>query len=343
MNHFKTLEERQDKTRLLIEEELKKLKEKGFNPITRQILEPLTNNDLITPSTRFTVALAIANQSIEASELTKRDLKGVIGLVSKAAIQLEIDELPVGTISRKHIKAVLIQIETNLGSKSSHRYNKIRTYLMMLFKELIELEATEINPTKELAKRKEIKKLRQVLSIENRKKIDCYLKEHHFRFWIFVHIFFHSGARITEMVMVKRKDIDMEAASFKIIIKKGTITMEIIRPIKKVALPFWFLAIEGSTANDYIFSKGLFPGQTPIRAYQITKRWNRLVKKKLGIDEDFYSLKHLNLDETSAILNLQDASAMASHVSISVTSKYYTINESKRQAERLRSVNNEFA
>ncbi len=343
MNHLKSLEERQKRTRLLVEEELKRLKEEGYNPITGQVVTFSQNNGIIGPYTRFIGALNTAYNSIEASALTKRDLRGIIGLVTKAAGQLRLDELPIATISRKHIKAILVQIEINLGSKSSHRYNKIRTYLMMLFKELIELEATEANPTKELAKRKEIKKLRQVLSIESRRNIDSYLREHHFRFWLFVHIFFHSGARITEMVKIKKENIDIENSTFKITIKKDSTIKEVIKPIKIVALPFWLMAMEGSNPDDYIFSTGLYPGQKSIQAYQITKRWNRHIKKKLGVQEDFYSLKHLNLDETAAILGLKDASAMASHNSPFTTGKYYTINEAKRQVERLKSVHNNFA
>ena len=70
--------------------------------------------------------------------------------------------------------------------------------------------------------------------------------------------------------------------------------------------------------EDYVFSKGLKPGSGQIRADQITRRWRRHVKGKvekggLGVTADFYSLKHLNLDETAAVLDSKDASAMASH------------------------------
>ena len=67
-----------------------------------------------------------------------------------------------------------------------------------------------------------------------------------------------------------------------------------------------------------------------------------MVKVKLGISEDFYSLKHLNLDETSAILDLKDASKMASHTSTAVTKKHYAVNENSRQNTRLKEVDNPF-
>jgi hypothetical protein len=145
------------------------------------------------------------------------------------------------------------------------------------------------------------------------------------------------------LILIKGKDIDLERNVFKLTIWKDAIIREVERPIKNVALPFWLQAVAGCTPNDYVFSKGLLPGATPIKAYQITKRWYRLIKKKLGITEDFYSLKHLNLDETSALLSINDASVMASHSSSSVTGKFYAINEEQRQAERLKNVNNPFA
>jgi hypothetical protein len=67
------------------------------------------------------------------------------------------------------------------------------------------------------------------------------------------------------------------------------------------------------------------------------------VKKKLGVKEDFYSLKHLNLDETASILNINDAAAMASHTSTVITLKHYAVNEKSRQNKRLKLVNNKFA
>ena len=94
--------------------------------------------------------------------------------------------------------------------------------------------------------------------------------------------------------------------------------------------------------DDFIFSKDLLPGKSAIQSYQITKRWNRHVKKKLGISEDFYSLKHLNLDETATILGIDDASAMASHTSTNITSKFYAIGEKQRQNERLKKIENHF-
>ncbi|MBN9350347.1 MAG: hypothetical protein J0H55_06650 [Chitinophagaceae bacterium] len=71
--------------------------------------------------------------------------------------------------------------------------------------------------------------------------------------------------------------------------------------------------------------------------------YQRYLNKGLGIDIDFYSLKHLNLDETSSILDAEAASKMAGHSSPVITLKHYLINEEQRELEKLKRVNNRFA
>jgi integrase len=214
---------------------------------------------------------------------------------------------------------------------------------MILFNELVELEAIDANPVKDVAKQKHCHKLRRVLSREEREQVNTYLKQHHYRFWLFLHIFFHSGARLTEIIELQRKNINLEQQYFIVTLRKGRQAKEVVKPIKNVALPFWREAVHGSIDEDFIFSNRLCPGTSPVKSYQITKRWNRHIKKKLSIDADFYSLKHLNLDETSSLLNIEAAAAMASHASIGVTARHYAINEQNRHMEKLKGLGNTFA
>lgn len=341
MNHFKSIPERQSHTQKLIDDELSKLKNKAYNPITGSIIEAVPKLIEITPNTSFIIAIKAVEKRISASPSTKRDLRSVLNLVSKASIQLGYSGLPINAISRKHFKQLLLHIDITEG-ESAHRYNKIRSYLMILYKELIEMEAVEINPLRDISKKKTILRLRRLPSVEHRKAINEYLYNHQYRFWLFMHIFFHSGARLTELMMVKRIDINLNDQFFIITIKKGTYYKEVKKPIKNIALQYWIEAIKDAEDDDYIFSKGLCPGKMPIQSFQITKRWNRHIKKKLGIDEDFYSLKHLNLDETAAILGINDAAAMASHSSTFITTKHYAVNELQRQSDRLKAIENVF-
>jgi len=342
MNQFKTVSERQENTKLIIEQELDKLRNKAYNPITKKKGEVILSQSEIEPSCPFISALTLAEKRISASPSSKRDLRSILRFVKVAAIQLGYIEMPISMISRKHLKQLLAHIDL-INGESSHRYNKIRSYLMIIYNELIELEVIEANPLKDLSKKKNIQKIRKLPTKEDRQLISEYLHKNQYRFWLFMQIFFHSGARITELMKIKRRDINLREQFFIITIKKGRIAKEVIRPIKNIALPFWEEAIESASNDDYIFSKELLPGQKAIQSYQITKRWNRHIKVKLGIKADFYSLKHLNLDQTAAILGINDASAMASHASTGVTIKHYAFGEKLRQNERLRKVENKFA
>lgn len=113
------------------------------------------------------------------------------------------------------------------------------------------------------------------------------------------------------------------------------------RTIKDIALPFWQAAMVGCSTSDYVFSKGLRPGTGTIRAEQISRRWRKHIKGKLGIDCDFYSLKHLNTDQTAALLDLKTAAVHNSHKSTKTTLTY-AVNERERVHQKLKEVNNGF-
>lgn len=85
------------------------------------------------------------------------------------------------------------------------------------------------------------------------------------------------------------------------------------------------------------------PGKFKLQPKKITNLWKEYVKQDLKIDVDFYPLKHLNLDETSAILDAEAAAKMAGHTSTVITLKHYLINEEQRELEKLKKVNNKFA
>lgn len=341
MNHLQEWQERIYKTERIITDECFRLNHLDAKHNKEEFVDALNIYE-IPPSTAFIVALTLAEKRITAAASTKRDLRSTLNFVTTAAEKLNYMTIPIKEISRRHIKNILFYIDTTNG-ESIHRYNKLRSYLMMIYKELVELEAVDYNPLKDISKKKGVQKLRKVLSIESRQRINEYLQIHHYRFWLFTNIFFHSGCRLTELMNVKTHHVNINKQLFVVTIKKGQLYKEVRKPIKNIAIEFWNQALKTAAPDDYLFSKGLQPGKEKIQSFQITKRWNRLIKCKLGIREDFYSLKHLNLDETASILGLEDASALASHTSSIITAKHYTINESNRQMERLKLLENKLA
>lgn len=225
---------------------------------------------------------------------------------------------------------------------SEHRFNKYRSYLMMLFSEIVEDDAIESNPIRELKKRRPIKKIRQVLSIEERKIIAKHLAPNYPEFWTFVQIFFHSGGRMSELLSIRKEDVSLKNQFYKAVVKKGKLKAEVLRPIKTISLDIWKSILDKANEGDYIFSVGLIPGPKQIRREQITRRWKEHVKVKLGITADIYSLKHSNLDEIARDLSIEAAAAQAGHTTPIVTMKYYAVGEKSRELERLKKAKNEF-
>jgi integrase len=157
-----------------------------------------------------------------------------------------------------------------------------------------------------------------------------------------MHIFFHSGAREQELLLIKKSDIDIKRQRYKVIIRKGKDYVEKWRTIKDIVLPLWQEVFELASGDQYLFSEGLNPGDKTIRRDQITRRWRTHVKQKLSITADFYSLKHSNLDEIAEALDIEAAQKAAGHTTAVITMDY-AIGEKERQHQRLKKVKNVFA
>lgn len=92
---------------------------------------------------------------------------------------------------------------------TNNQFNHYRKYISILFTELVEVEAIEYNPVKDIDKQKTIKRIRKTLTKEERKKVNYHLHKNYYSFWRFINIFFHSGARLTEILSVKKEDVDL--------------------------------------------------------------------------------------------------------------------------------------
>lgn len=345
LNKLKTLEERKAAIELYLEEIPKLFLDKGYNPITKTfMIEPVQEVKKhlteLCPETTFNIALDLAMATIKKADSTMDDLNAIVKKVKQSSSQLRYDHIPVSEISRKHIKLIIDNLEKLEGEFSAHKFNKYRSYLSIIFSELLEWEAIESNIIRDISKRKQVKKIREVLTKEQRKRVVNHLKRFHPEFHTFTQIFFHSGVRITELLSVKAKDVNLKEQKYKVLVKKGTNYEWKECVIKDVALPFWNKAVFGARKDDYVFSTGLVPGSKKLAYNAIRLRWKRNVKVMLDITADFYSLKHLNLDETTELLSLEDAARMANHKGTKMVSSVYAVGEKQRQFEKLKKVSN---
>ena len=156
---------------------------------------------VIHPDTKFIDAMMKAYElkKKDYEEHTVEDYDSMLKYVTKAIRSLKFDTLAIKDVTRRHIKVVLAYCK-----KSPKRTNKYRSYLLAIFKVLHEEEAIATNIVEPISIAKTgPKKKRKVLTAKQRALIDRHLKKVHYAFWRYMHIFFHSGGRSSELFQVR--------------------------------------------------------------------------------------------------------------------------------------------
>ena len=121
----------------------------GYNPIPDKFISPVEYTGDITKGTGFIDVLNAAKKNTKAGKYSTRDLADVIKGVEQAARRLHLANIPISMITRKYIRIIL-----NECGRKAHKFNKSRTYLMILFNEMIDAEATEQDSMARIKKRK---------------------------------------------------------------------------------------------------------------------------------------------------------------------------------------------
>lgn len=349
MNAFTTLKEKQEAVKLLMEDEMNEVVKKGYNKITKQYA--LQGDNEISEYTPFIEALNYACKRVKISHNSTLILKSCLKYITMAAEQKHYDKLPVGSVKRRHIVLLFEKIEEIKKKEglswSAHSFNSYRSYLGILYKELIKLDIVQANMGYTVEKQTVAEKIRETLTQDQRKQINDYLFDKYYTFWRLVHIFFHSASRETEILAVRKEDIDLVGQRFKVTVKKGKkgVRQE-WRTINNMVLPLWQELMNEAKSKQYLFSKGLQPGDKPIRTEQLKRRWSTHVKGKLGVTADLYSLKHSYLDEVAKLKGLKAAQELAGHSNSKITKVYAfgeDLREQAREHEFLKEVNNKFA
>jgi integrase len=351
MNQHKDLAQRKESVEFLIENEIRML-EAGYNPFHKKVISASKNKYDIGTATFFIDALYRVLDRINIEKGTKKEIRNyIIPNVQKAAVHLDFHRLFISEVKRKHIIFILDHVREVSDHFTDNTFNHYRKYLRILFSELVQVEAIETNIIKDIPVRAVEKTQRKVLNEAERIFINKHLQEKYPEFHRFLHIFFHSGARISELLRLKGSGVKLDTQQFKAVVKKGRQQRTSWRPIKNIAMPFWTLAMEGCGDDDYVFSKGLLPGAVAIAPKQVTRRWYEHIKKqKFEIDgietritADFYSLKHLNTTEIVDRLDEQAAADLNAHTSTAMVVKIYDTKQKERKSDKIKKVNNPFA
>lgn len=225
---------------------------------------------------------------------------------------------------------------------TNNRFNKYKSYLSMIFKELIEAEAIDTNPTRDISVKKRTRVMKAILTPEEEIEIDQHLKQVDYRFWRHMRMYFDCQARTTEMMQLRKNDrVRIDQQEIIVTVKKGSMVKEDSRIISKEMIHLWKEVWSEAKPGQYLFSKFLKPGDKPIRPDQIGRRWDKYVMAPrseggLGIKKKYSSLRNLGADKMSAEYGLKIASISAGHTNTGTTRRFYTPGEVRREKELLK-------
>lgn len=309
-----------------------------YNPVTKQYMNDRSTD--LHPGLYFVEALEKTHEKLEKLYKTKHhknQVRCMIARIKKVEHVARLDTVRISEIRTWHIKNLLDVLQL-----TNSVYNKFRTYLMGLFKELAQYGCVGSNYIREISKREETPKVRKILTPEKFDLVFDHLKNKHPEFFRYAVIFHYSGARSSELMRLKRYDVDLEKREFRVLVMKGRKQHVETKAIIPVVVPFWESLLDESIYNDeYMFSSFQCPGEIEINPRAITQKWDRHVKKVLDIDEDFYSLKHLFLDKLDSmqgqapIINI--AQGAAGHTTDRTTG-IYTVGRKSRAVEHLKNL-----
>jgi len=358
MNEIKDLVKRQAATKVLIETEIETLDQKLYNPITGKYHVFAEKVEDIIPATLFIDALKKATAMLQCVPRMMDDIQCAIRGIETAAGKL-FDQtlhkpylsLKISQVSRKHIVYIFAQCKKDNENFSVNRQNKYRSYLMMLYKQLVKIEAVEHNPINDIPVEKgAIKKIKQLFTETEMLLIDTNLKAWDYFFWRYMRIFHRSGSRTSELTRLKPEKVSLESQEFVVLVKKGNQYIEQVRPIPDDILHLWIEVMDQTKHGQFLFSENFLPGIKQIDKSWVERRWDKYVQgypeewadeklrreNCLYIKKTFYVLKAQNTDAIDRLVDLDHAAAADGHTNTTTTKNHYALGHNRRKLEKLK-------
>ena len=297
----------------------------GYNPVTKKYMN--LRDEGLYPDLLFIEAFKRALEIKSGTKSHLYNMKRAIERLEEASESLGMQYIKIKDLRRVDLKRMLDWLQ--LPDKY---YNRFVIYFSSLYRELIEYECCESNITRDIYPKKTFKEPRLVLEKNELDKIREHLEETHPEFYRYMMVFLYSGARNTELFRLQRKDVDLDKQEFVILLEKGGQYKRCTKVILNPALEYWKeVCEECQSPDDYLFALNFVPSKKMGHTEIVTRFWKRNVKDKLGIEADFYALKHYMLDN----LDSDTAMLLASHTNKNTTA-IYQVNKAKKDREMLK-------
>ncbi len=357
VNQTDSLSERQERMRQLVLTERERLL-RGDNPLymklndagvkkIRQDLdypipvqyEPIEQDDTLKDA----VLKALWNPP--GCDKHKADLRRNVIRVLKAAAVLGYGDLPVSSISKKHMTRVFIKMKELEPAMSNELYNRTRTHLVSVFTIIENEEANERRPVDAVPIKPVVEKKQEALTIEEIKRILTYLKATDYAFYRFTYIFYHTASRPVELCRLRYEDVNLDEGAYRLRILKKKKWREEVKPIHTNVQHLWAEIMKEAKPGQYLFAHGYKPGDKPYVSASYSHKFKALIKDGLEIKRNFYTFKHRKLDEVRMFMLTNEGLQLsrdvtqhaASHDSFGTTSIYLN-DETARMNAVLRNV-----
>ena len=333
INVFDNILERKKAVEATKEEMIKGLDFHNFNPITKQYM--VSDSEELRPDLVLYEALKISQKTISASPHHLKQIRCAVNRMQKFIEVLRYDYIFIKDIKIWHIKNLLKKMKLTPSV-----YNKFRHYLMTLFKELIQFGCIDHNPVRDITKKIESAKIRQVLTDEKLKYVLKYLQVNHYEFFRYTKIFHLSGARSAELLRVQRKHVDLENQEYVVLPKEITKNNKIGRVPITDDLKNDLLSLNIENPDYYIFGiespycrrkeKLFLPSPHQISKNVAGNLWRENVRDILGIDKKMYWFKHKGANDKEDVgISLDVVKEIFRHGSEKVTEIYATKHQER--------------
>lgn len=331
INYITDLKKREKEANLLRDALHQKLKE-GWDPTLPEVIQEQTNLS-------FSEALdfAMEKKSPNLGSKTISGYNGTIRFMKTAIEKLDFVNLPITDVKRIHIK-LLVEKAKEQRKWSNNAYNKHLNHLKAILSELIQWDIIETNPAHNI-KNLPISEsdANQPASVDDIEKIKTELESKHFDFWVFCLTIFHTGIRPEEITKMTLGMIDLKNNEIILPAEITKTKRKRVVPINQHLKSYYKkIDFEKLPKEYYLFGshrepgkgnigkyKDFIPGPTKINRDTATKRWEKIVKKGLGINMNLYAMKHLGADrKILAGLEIDSLRELYGHTSHLMTEKY---------------------
>jgi integrase len=308
-----------------------KLKE-GWNPFFEDIYK--YDSDL---NVYDALEFALKCKTPNIADRTNKDYRISLNFFQAAAKKLTLDRMPVLELKRIHVKAIFdkIKIDRKWSNKS---YNKNLGYIKAIFSELVTENIIENNPAHLIKTLKVANVEANVVATDDEVlKIKEKLLNDFPSFYVFVICIFHTGIRPKELLSITVDMVDLKKNQIVLnsdITKNGNSRVVPINKFLKVY--FENMKLSKFDKSFFVFgskreftNRGLkkdldfVPAPHQLSRDCASKLWRVMIKEKLGINVNLYSMKHLGANKKIlAGMDLDSLRELYGHSSQLMTLKY---------------------